>query len=129
MQRSWCKKIICLVSATIGSGLIYAASNEIKLNEGLPLMVDSRTQLNDIRLKDDTVTFTYQIKDIDVQHALEVKEENKNIIEENACEDEQVQDLFHKDFHVNFVYWIKDQKILEVPVNKKLCHTRQNQVI
>ncbi|WP_131781137.1 hypothetical protein [Legionella gresilensis] len=128
MQQSWLKNIICLACATVFSGQIYSSTDELSLNDGLPIMVDSRTQLNDIHLKDDTVTFTYQIKDINVDQALEIKEDNKAIIEQNACDDEQIKDLFCKNFNVNFVYWIQDKKILEVPVDKQLCRTRQSQI-
>ncbi|MGQ3887998.1 hypothetical protein ACQUW5_03065 [Legionella sp. CNM-1927-20] len=128
MKQSWLKEIICLTSAAVFSGLVYSSSDELSLNDGLPIMVDSRTELNDIHLKDDTVTFTYQIKDINVEQALEIKDDNKAIIEQNACEDEQIKDLFCKNFHVNFVYWIENKKILEVPVDKHLCQVRQNQI-
>ncbi|STX50515.1 Uncharacterised protein [Legionella busanensis] len=128
MKQSWFKKLICLASAMVFSGLIQASKDELSLNDGLPIMVDSRTQLNDIHLKDDTVTFTYQIKDINVDQAVKIKEDNKAIIEQNACNDEQIKDLFCKDFHVNFVYWIQDKKILEVPVDKQLCRARQSQI-
>ncbi|STX28023.1 Uncharacterised protein [Legionella beliardensis] len=128
MKQSWLKKITCLASATLFSGLIYSL-DELRLNEGLPIMVDSKTELNDIFLKDDTVIFTYQIKNINVDQALQIKEGNKDMIEQNACEDEQIQELFCKDFHVNFIYWINDKKILEVPVNKDLCRARQNSVV
>jgi len=85
-------------------------------------MVDNNTELNDIVLRDKTITFTYELKDIDFEKALQIKEVHKNNIEKNACEDENVQRLFYKDLDVSFIYKIQGNKVLEVAVNKEYCN-------
>ena len=98
------------------------AADELRLNDGLPQMVDSKTELNDIYIKGMTVTYTYQLKNIDVQEAKEIKEVNKDFIEHNACKDEQIRCLLQKDLDVQFVYKIKNEEILQVKLNRDLCH-------
>lgn len=114
-------------SFTLFTGVGYAA-DELRLNEGLPVMVDSKTELNDILLKDMTVTYTYELKEIDVNKALSIKDENQSLIEENACEDEYFRDLFNKDLKVKFIYEINKTKILEVNVNKEFCRQLNNRI-
>lgn len=97
------------------------ASDFVSLNEGLPVMVDSKTELHNILLKDMTVIYTYQLKDIEVKEAKKLKNLNKNFIEHNACNDRDIQCLFKKDLDVKFVYKIKDEEILNVKLNKDIC--------
>jgi hypothetical protein len=102
------------------------ASNCIRFNEGLPVMVDDNTELNDIALYENTLTYTYNIKNIDTTAALDAKDMHKREIEQNACEDEMVQHLLNKELDVRFVYKIEEQKILEVNVNKELCRSKDS---
>lgn len=104
------------------------SSDTQTLNEGLPVMVDSKTELNQIILKDMTVTYLYKIKDMDLSKALNIKDKNKIIIEENACSDDYIHDLFQKDLDVKFVYQLQDKEILSVYVNKELCSQLNNRI-
>lgn len=79
------------------------AAGELRLNDGLPMMVDDNTELNDIVLNDMSITYTYQIKDIKVTEAKQLKEQNKAFIEENACNDKDIQCLLKKNLDVRFV--------------------------
>ncbi|HRD69279.1 MAG TPA: hypothetical protein PK657_03975 [Legionella sp.] len=96
-------------------------SDILKLNEGLPVMVDSKTELNDISFDNMTVTYTYQLKHIDIKDAMEQKEIHRNFIQHNACNDGQIQCLFQKDLEVDFIYKIKDKDVLQVRLNKDFC--------
>lgn len=123
------KNIVKKTIAPLASFLLICnvhASEELRLNEGLPVMVDSETELNDILLKDMTVIYTYQLKDIGVGDAKILKHENKSFIEHNACNDEQIQCLFSKDLNVKFVYKINEEEILNVNVNKNMCTKLNN---
>ncbi|MDP3269898.1 MAG: hypothetical protein Q8M40_12750 [Legionella sp.] len=96
-------------------------SDTLKLNEGLPVMVDSKTELNDISFNNMTVTYTYQLKHIDLKDAVVQKEVHRNFIQHNACNDSQIQCLFQKDLEVDFIYKIKDKEVLQVRLNKDFC--------
>lgn len=115
--------IICLIFLLSAS----YASGQLKLNEGLPVMVDEKTELNDILLNDMSITYTYQIKDMDVTEAKQLKEKNRAFIQENACNDEDIQCLIKKDLDIRFIYKIKDEEILSVKLNKDICSHQQNQ--
>jgi hypothetical protein len=119
------KKELIFLSVLLISSFSYSF-NEIKLNEDL--LEDNKTQLKDILLKDDLITYTYELKDIDYINALGVKDEAKMFIEEDACEDEMLNELFKKDFKVKFVYKMQDRKILEICLNKEFCHQLNNRI-
>jgi len=95
-----------------------ATSDELRSDEELPVMVDSKTKLDDILLKDITVIYTCQLKHIDKAQALEFKNKNKELNEPNPRKEEQIQRHLKKDFDVKFTYKIKRDTILEVNVNK-----------
>lgn len=118
------KTIVPLVSFFLACNAHTA--EELRLNEGLPVMVDSKTELNDILLKNMTVIYTYQLKDIGVDDAKKLKHENKSFIEHHACNDKQIQCLFSKDLDVKFVYKIEDEEILNVNLNKNMCTKLNN---
>lgn len=115
------KKITIIGILTMQSLTGAYADEGIRLNDGLPEMVDSKTELNEIYIKGMTVTYTYQLKNIDIQEAKEIKEVNKDFIEHNACKDEQIRCLLQKDLDVQFVYKIKNEEILQVKLNRDLC--------
>lgn len=114
---------LCLIFLLSAS---YAAG-QLRLNEGLPMMVDEKTELNDILLNDMSITYTYQIKDMKVDEAKQLKEQNRAFIEENACNDADIQCLIKKDLDVKFVYKIENEEILSVKLNKNVCSQQHNQ--
>ncbi|MBA3536515.1 MAG: hypothetical protein H0T84_07895 [Tatlockia sp.] len=99
----------------------YAACDELKITKGLPLMVDSKTELHDVLFKDMSVTYTYQLKNMSIKEAKELRQVHKNFIEKNACNDENIQCLFKKDLSVKFVYKMGEKKILRVYLSKNFC--------
>lgn len=115
------------LSLFIFSGLTQADS-EIRMNEGLPVMVDSKTELNDISIQGNTITYSFTLKDMSLDEVLDARQENKAIIENNACADENIHCLFDKDFDVRFVYKLDDKQILEVNLDKQFCHNKKQQL-
>jgi hypothetical protein len=99
----------------------YAICDELRITKGLPVMVDSKTELRDVLFKDMTVTYTYQLKNMNSKEAKELRQVHKNFIEQNACNDENIQCLFKKDLAVKFVYKIGEKKILRVNLSKNIC--------
>ncbi|KTD19096.1 hypothetical protein [Legionella jordanis] len=112
-----CLKISLLMMAATGA----IASSEEALNEDLPVMVDENTELQRISLGEHSLTYCFEIKNIDTETACQYKEIEKGNIEETACHDEIVQQLIKNDLDVKFIYNIKKHKILEVTINKQLC--------
>lgn len=99
----------------------YAAPEELRVNEDLPIMIDTKTELNSILLTDMTIIYIYQLKNITVDEAKKLKLATKYFIEHHACKDEQIQCLLSKDLNVDFVYKIADEEILTVKINKDVC--------
>lgn len=117
-------KNIILTTTTIITLSMFAlsfATDEIHLHEGLPMMVDTSTELSDISLKDHDITFTYQLKAIKLEDAENAKEDHHSFIEKEACNDEDIQELLNNDVHFKFIYKIDSQEVLKVKVDKVIC--------
>lgn len=119
MKCLFTEKIIALFALMFTTGLIYAA--EAHLNEGLPVMVDNNTELNDIQLENMTVCYVYNLKNMEADEALKERDMNRDFIEKNACNDDAIQELFAKDLKVKFIYYLDGKEILAVKVNKLFC--------
>ncbi|KTD30579.1 hypothetical protein [Legionella maceachernii] len=119
MKSLLSKKIILYYLLSLLPWGVFAT--EAHLNEGLPIMVDKNTELNDIRLGDMTVCYVYKLKDMTVDDALEEREKNKDFIQKHACNDIDIQVLLHKDLNVKFIYYLDEMEILSVKINRQLC--------
>ncbi|MBA2657904.1 MAG: hypothetical protein H0U70_13120 [Tatlockia sp.] len=113
-------KALCLILYALASG-VAMSSNSLISEEGLPLRVDAKTELNNIELKDMTVVYTYELKNINLEKALSFKNNQRVYVERNACNDSDVKQLLNKDLAVRFVYKMDSDKILEVCIDKKFC--------
>jgi hypothetical protein len=125
-MKSLLKSVVGFVS--LGCiGLAYS-SDELIFKEGLPMMVDSNTELSEIMLKNMTVIYSYNLKNISLKDALSARDDHISNVEETACEDEDIHELFNKDLAVKFIYKIQDKKFIEVCVNKDFCRQLNNRL-
>lgn len=119
MKPLFTEKIIALFLLMLLSGLPYAA--DVNLNEGLPVMVDSNTELNEIQVENMTVCYIYNLKNMRLDEAIKEREVNRNFIKENACNDEGIQELFAKNLQVKFIYYLCGKEILVVNISRQFC--------
>ncbi len=73
-----------LLFCTLNLSGVSQACNELKITEWPPMMVDNKTKLNNILFKDMTVTYNYQLKDVEMDEAVKLRHAQKTFIERRA---------------------------------------------
>ncbi|MBA2710298.1 MAG: hypothetical protein H0U57_06895 [Tatlockia sp.] len=118
-----------LLFCTLNLSGVSQACNELKITEWPPMMVDNKTELNNILFKDMTVTYNYQLKDVEMDEAVKLRHAQKTFIERSACNNGDIQCLLKKDLEFKFVYRIVDKEILRVDLSKIRCQKLSNKQI
>jgi len=102
----------------------YAIESEINsLKQGLPIPVDTYTNLTDINKIDKDILYTYQFLKINIQDAPEHNYRRfKKRVQESICENENNLSLLKKDYIMKYKYIDKfGSEILNITTNKESC--------